>query len=80
MWSFGCIICELYTGIPLFPGESESEQIASIMELKGVPPHYLIAQSPRFELFFDENLMPKVFTNSRGKKRIPSSKTLTGVL
>lgn len=25
MWSFGCIICELFTGIPIFPGESEAE-------------------------------------------------------
>jgi serine/threonine protein kinase len=23
MWSFGCIIAELYTGYPIFPGESE---------------------------------------------------------
>ena len=23
MWSFGCILAELYTGFPLFPGESE---------------------------------------------------------
>lgn len=25
MWSFGCIIGELFTGIPMFPGESEAE-------------------------------------------------------
>jgi dual specificity tyrosine-phosphorylation-regulated kinase 2/3/4 len=25
MWSFGAIIAELYTGFPLFPGESEFE-------------------------------------------------------
>jgi serine/threonine protein kinase len=23
MWSFGCIIAELFTGSPLFPGENE---------------------------------------------------------
>jgi dual specificity tyrosine-phosphorylation-regulated kinase 2/3/4 len=23
MWSFGCIMAELYTGYPLFPGENE---------------------------------------------------------
>jgi dual specificity tyrosine-phosphorylation-regulated kinase 2/3/4 len=25
MWSFGCILTELFTGIPLFPGENEQE-------------------------------------------------------
>lgn len=27
MWSMGCILVELYTGRPLFPGKSEEEQI-----------------------------------------------------
>lgn len=31
MWSFGCILIELYTGVPIFPGESEQEQLALIM-------------------------------------------------
>ena len=34
MWSLGCILAELYTGYPLFPGESEVEQIACIMEVE----------------------------------------------
>lgn len=33
MWSLGCIIAELYTGLPLFPGENERDQIACIMEV-----------------------------------------------
>ena len=33
MWSFGCMMAELFTGIPLFPGESEEELLALIMEL-----------------------------------------------
>jgi dual specificity tyrosine-phosphorylation-regulated kinase 2/3/4 len=37
MWSFGCIIAELYTGFPLFPGENEIDQLAYIMEILGVP-------------------------------------------
>jgi dual specificity tyrosine-phosphorylation-regulated kinase 2/3/4 len=31
MWSFGCILVELATGFPIFPGESEHEQLALIM-------------------------------------------------
>ena len=33
MWSLGCIISELHTGYPIFPGENEVEQLACIMEV-----------------------------------------------
>ncbi|KAL7976313.1 hypothetical protein Chor_002532 [Crotalus horridus] len=36
MWSLGCIMVELYTGYPLFPGENEVEQLACIMEVPSV--------------------------------------------
>lgn len=29
---------ELYTGFPIFAGENEVEQLACMMEVKGVPP------------------------------------------
>ena len=38
MWSFGCILAELYTGYPIFPGENEQEQLLCIMEICGRPP------------------------------------------
>jgi serine/threonine protein kinase len=34
MWSFGCILAELYTGYPLFPGENEVDQLACMMEVR----------------------------------------------
>ena len=34
MWSLGCILAELHTGYPLFPGENEVEQLACIMEVR----------------------------------------------
>lgn len=52
MWSFGCILAELFTGYPLFPGENETEQLAYTMEMYGVPPAHLIAQSARSQMFF----------------------------
>lgn len=42
MWSFGCILAELYTGFPIYPGESESEQMSLIMEVNGLPPFDLL--------------------------------------
>lgn len=35
MWSLGCILAELLTGYPIFPGENEQEQLACIMEIFG---------------------------------------------
>ena len=38
MWSLGCVILELHLGTPIFAGEDEPEQMAMIMEYRGVPP------------------------------------------
>jgi len=45
MWSFGCILFELFIGYPLFPGENEQEHMAMMMEVKGVPPRSVLAVS-----------------------------------
>ena len=37
MWSVGCIMAELYTGKPLFPGKSKEDQLAKIFSLLGTP-------------------------------------------
>jgi len=80
MWSFGCILAELYTGYPLFPGENEVEQLACIMEVIGVPPRHLIESSSRAKMFFDSSLQPRIVANSRGKKRRPGSRDLSTAL
>lgn len=40
MWSFGCIIAELYKGTPIFPGQNEFEQLSRIIEVLGTPNQY----------------------------------------
>ena len=52
MWSLGCILTELYTGYPLFPGENEVEQLACIMEIFGLPDYSLLVDAQRKKLFF----------------------------
>lgn len=37
IWSIGCIMYELYTNRPLFPGESEIDQINKIFSVFGIP-------------------------------------------
>ncbi|XP_024084693.1 dual specificity tyrosine-phosphorylation-regulated kinase 4-like isoform X3 [Cimex lectularius] len=76
MWSLGCILAELYTGYPLFPGEHEAEQLACIMELLGVPPEDLLLKASRKRLFFDSRGNPRSYFNSKGRKRIPGTLTL----
>ncbi|XP_037308142.2 dual specificity tyrosine-phosphorylation-regulated kinase 4 isoform X2 [Pungitius pungitius] len=80
MWSLGCILAELYTGYPIFPGESEVEQIACIMEVFGMPPNDFVQSAARRRLFFDSKGNPRNITNSKGKKRRPNSKDLSATL
>jgi dual specificity tyrosine-phosphorylation-regulated kinase 2/3/4 len=80
MWSLGCILAELYTGYPLFPGENEVEQLACIMEICGLPPKSVLEQASRRKVFFDSAGALRMVANSRGKKRRPGSKDLSAVL
>ena len=80
VWSFGCILAELHTGNPLFPGESEAEQLLCIMEVLGVPSAEVLAQATRTDLFFKLNGEPKIQPNTRGKERYPGTKSLDQIL
>ncbi|KAI8089024.1 kinase-like domain-containing protein [Halteromyces radiatus] len=80
MWSVGCILAELYTGYPLFPGENEQEQLACIMEVLDVPHGSLVEKCTRRKLFFDALGQPRIVANSKGKKRLPRTKTLEQAL
>jgi serine/threonine protein kinase len=80
MWSLGCILCELYTGLPLFPGENEVEQMAYIVQVCGLPGPHLLEAGPRQHIFFDRQgnlLQPKT---SKGVMRQPNSRSLAGAL
>mmetsp|Transcript_46658 Transcript_46658/g.146286 ORF Transcript_46658/g.146286 Transcript_46658/m.146286 type:complete len:487 (-) Transcript_46658:321-1781(-) len=37
MWSFGCVLGEMLIGRPLFPAESQEQQLKSIAQVIGVP-------------------------------------------
>ena len=80
IWSFGCILLELYTGYPIFPGESENDQMLRIMEILGSPPHSLLQLSSRKKHFFDPEDKPKLVPNSKGKVRVPGSRPLNDII
>jgi serine/threonine protein kinase len=37
IWALGCLVCEMCLGEPLFPGESEIEQLIKIFKFTGTP-------------------------------------------
>ena len=37
MWSFGCIITELFIGTPLFPSDNEKDHMSMLFEVIGLP-------------------------------------------
>ena len=80
MWSLGCILAELFTGYPIFPGENEQEQLACIMEIFGPPEKHLIEKSTRKKIFFDSLGKPRLTVSPKGKRRRPSSKSLQAAL
>ena len=62
MWSFGCILSELLTGYPLFPGEDEGDQLACVIELLGMPPEKLLESSKRAKNFISSKGYPRYCT------------------
>lgn len=96
MWSLGCILAELLTGYPLFPGEDEGDQLACIMEVYGMPPQKLLDVSKRARNFISSKGYPRYCTatsqsdgnvnlqggrSRRGKYRgPPASKDLVAAL
>jgi dual specificity tyrosine-phosphorylation-regulated kinase 2/3/4 len=80
MWSFGCILVELVNGKPLFPGESEAEQLQLIMEAIGVPPAEVLNKATKRKIFFDSSNNPRMLPNSKGKVRYPATRPLVQVL
>ncbi|CDR38934.1 CYFA0S02e08944g1_1 [Cyberlindnera fabianii] len=51
-WSLGCIIAELFLGLPIFPGVSEYDQLVKIIAVLGVPPSWMIDMGKNSKTFF----------------------------
>ena len=81
IWSFGCILAELYTGEPLFPGNNEQEQLELIMEICGIPPSSMIDISRKKDHYFDNDYSPYLIEDEElGILRIPDSRKLDDIV
>ena len=77
IWSLGCILAELYTGEPLFPGNNEQEQLEYIMELCGIFPESMIDKSRKKQHYFDTDYSPFLIEDPQyGILRIPENRRL----
>ena len=74
----GCIIAELFTGEPLFPGNSEQELLEYMMETLGVPPDDFISRSRKRDYYFDTDFSPFLIEDPNlGILRIPDARPLS---
>jgi hypothetical protein len=80
MWSLGCIMAELYTGHPLFPGRDEKEQLMYQMEVLGMPPQHMLDTAKRTSLFFTAEGEPRQTTDRKGHSHLPGTKPLSKAL
>ncbi|ESL07871.1 serine/threonine protein kinase [Trypanosoma rangeli SC58] len=51
-WSLGCMLVELHTGVPLFAGKNESDQLARFIGVLGPLPDDMIERSAKKDVFF----------------------------
>ncbi|XP_075041967.1 homeodomain-interacting protein kinase 4 [Mixophyes fleayi] len=66
MWSLGCIIAELQLGCPLYPGNSEYDQIRYICDTQGMPKSHALCAASKSLLFFNR----KIDSNKENQWRI----------
>lgn len=55
VWSLGCIVAELFLGLPLFPGSSEYDQIRKVVAIMGTPPSWMIDMGKNGKSFFTKS-------------------------
>jgi dual specificity tyrosine-phosphorylation-regulated kinase 2/3/4 len=66
----------MFTGVPLFSADDETELINLIVEMRGLPPLSLLKSAPRAHHYFDMagHLKPK--GNGKTRPIVPGSKSI----
>jgi mitogen-activated protein kinase 15 len=69
MWSIGCILAELITGRPLFPGKSTKDMLKCVLEVTGIPD---MKDFEDIRLKYDIQFGEEVFPDKITKKSLKS--------
>ncbi|KAF9626746.1 hypothetical protein IFM89_038964 [Coptis chinensis] len=78
MWSFGCIIAELFLGLPLFPGSSEFDLLRRMLKiLGGQPPDHVLKDAKNTSKFFKRVGSTHCFENNEASTGGSSYQALT---
>ncbi|KAL7720049.1 Serine/threonine protein kinase ppk15 [Entamoeba marina] len=54
VWSAGCICAELILGIPLFPGNSEYNELFKITDMLGHPPDHILSRGTMTPTYYNK--------------------------
>lgn len=75
MWSLGCVLFEMFLGLPLFPGQSAVQLLCIIVEMIGQFPPEVVSASPRQnELFLPDGRMKSEEQICREKGTTPAKR------
>lgn len=81
MWSAGCVLAELLTGTPLFPGESGVDQLVEIIKVLGTPSREEVhAMNPNYTEFKFPQIRPCPWSKYFSKRIPPEALDLVGKL
>ena len=71
IWSLGCIIGEMFLGLPLFPGVSEHNQLSRVIEMLGHPPPLMLDIAKHTKKYFKK----RAERPAQGAQATPDQKT-----
>ena len=93
MWSLGCVLVELYTGIPIFAGANNKEQLQLISSILGPIPQHMIEKGKESHkylksitlcqespMYFLDEVQKLTYAEVLSGKQTPKQKTLREIL
>lgn len=70
MWSLGCIVAELFLGIPIFPGASEFNQLTRIIDSLGYPPIWMMDMGKNTTKFMKKSTNEEMQGGDEGSRTL----------